>query len=258
MARLADIAATARATLGHIIRYISGGAVNEMPNRQYLDFSGNCTVNDDGVGIRVTIPEVPAGSVQVGQVETLPAGSMAYVTNSGTDIHAILNFGIPRGDPSTDIQSIAFGGTGASTAEGARENLSVPSLADLNAVASVSVKTVDDQSIAGIKTFTSSPVVPTATLGDNSTKTANTAFVATALAAVNGTVVHLAGDEVITGNKTFTGTVTLPENQVLPSSTVATTQALTDDSTKVATTAWVRDYIDQKLAEIYYYQRNGS
>lgn len=239
MARLADIVATARATVGHIIRYISGGAVNEMPNRQYLDFSGNCTVNDDGVGIRVTIPEVPAGSVQVGQVETLPAGSMAYVTNSGTEIHAILNFGIPRGDPSTDIQSIAFGGTGASTAEGARENLSVPSLADFNAVASVAVKTVDDQSISGIKTFATSPMVPTANAGDNSAKAASTAY-------VDVNTVHKAGNETISGEKTFTGTV------------IAVTQALTDDSTKVATTEWVRDYIDQKLAEIYFYQRNRS
>lgn len=162
MARLADIVATARATVGHIIRYISGGAVNEMPNRQYLDFSGNCTVSDDGTGIRVTVPDVPAGSVTVGNVSTLPYGSMAYVNNVGTPVHAILDFGIPRGSP-TDIQPIVLGGTGASTAEGARENLSVPSLDDFNALAS-----------------------------------------------------------------------------------------------NVATMEWVRDYIDQKLAEIYYYQRNGS
>ena len=239
MARLADIVATARATVGHIIRYISGGAANEMPNRQYLDFAGNCSVTDDGTGIRVTVPDVPAGSVTVGNVITLPSGSMAYVNNVGTPVHAILDFGIPRGDPSTDIQPIVFGGTGASTAEGARENLSVPSLADFNAVASVAVKTVDDQSIAGIKTFATSPMVPTASAGDNSAKAASTAY-------VDVNTVHKAGNETISGDKTFTGTV------------IAVTQALTDDSTKVATTEWVRDYIDQKLAEIYYYQRNRS
>lgn len=94
----ADIVATARATVGHIIRFITGGgAVNEMPNRQYLDFAGNCTVNDDGTGIRVTVPEVPAGSVTVGNVSTGAPGTMASVTNSGTPINAVLNFTIPQG-----------------------------------------------------------------------------------------------------------------------------------------------------------------
>ena len=39
------------------------------------------------------------------------------------------------------------------------------------------VYTAGDQTIAGVKTFSSSPIVPTATLGDNSTKAATTAFV---------------------------------------------------------------------------------
>lgn len=47
-------------------------------------------------------------------------------------------------------------------------------------------------------------------------------------------VLHLAGAETVTGNKTFNGTVTLK------STTTATTQAKTDNSTKVATTAFVK------------------
>jgi hypothetical protein len=39
------------------------------------------------------------------------------------------------------------------------------------------VYTVGDQTIAGVKTFSSSPIVPTPTLGDNSFKAASTAFV---------------------------------------------------------------------------------
>ncbi len=39
------------------------------------------------------------------------------------------------------------------------------------------VYTTGDQTIAGVKTFSSSPIVPTATLGDSSTKAATTAFV---------------------------------------------------------------------------------
>lgn len=41
------------------------------------------------------------------------------------------------------------------------------------------------QSIDGVKTFTSSPIVPTVTVGDNSTKVASTSFVAAAVAAAN-------------------------------------------------------------------------
>lgn len=39
------------------------------------------------------------------------------------------------------------------------------------------VRKTGDQTIAGIKTFSSSPIVPTPALGDNSTKVATTAFV---------------------------------------------------------------------------------
>lgn len=39
-----------------------------------------------------------AATVTVGEVKTLPAGSLAYVTNTGTINDAILNFGIPSGD----------------------------------------------------------------------------------------------------------------------------------------------------------------
>ena len=50
--------------------------------------------------------------------------------------------------------------------------------------------------------------------------------------AFDSTVVHLAGTETITGNKTFSGSVSLG------SSATATTPAASDNSTKVATTAW--------------------
>lgn len=48
------------------------------------------------------------------------------------------------------------------------------------------VDQVSAQSISGVKTFTASPLVPTATAGDISLKAASTSFVATALGAVGG------------------------------------------------------------------------
>lgn len=49
----------------------------------------------------------PAVSVKAGTVTTLPAGSAATVTNSGTNIDAIFDFGIPRGaDAQNDYEAM--------------------------------------------------------------------------------------------------------------------------------------------------------
>ena len=53
------------------------------------------------------IPEGEAGAatINVGSTTTLPAGSRATVTNSGTNENVILNFGIPAGLPGRDGQN---------------------------------------------------------------------------------------------------------------------------------------------------------
>ena len=49
-------------------------------------------------------------TVAVGTVSTLPAGSSATVTNSGTASNAVFNFGIPKGDTGEDGGVTTFGG----------------------------------------------------------------------------------------------------------------------------------------------------
>lgn len=44
-----------------------------------------------------TGPQGPSGTITVGTTTTLPAGSNATVTNSGTSTAAVFNFGIPKG-----------------------------------------------------------------------------------------------------------------------------------------------------------------
>jgi hypothetical protein len=108
-----------------------------------------------------------------------------------------------------------------------------------------------NQTVAGIKTFTSSPVVPTPSIEDDSTKVATTAWVtdlvetdtATLQSIANGQVpssigivtadniVTVSGTQGITGAKTFSVSPTVP------------TPPANDDSTKVATTEWVNDKI---------------
>lgn len=77
---------------------------------------------------------------------------------------------------SDDILYIGFGddGNGNST--------SIRTVAGVGAFLAL----VGNQTIAGIKTYTSSPLVPTPTAGDDSTKAASTAFVAAALAGAGG------------------------------------------------------------------------
>lgn len=60
-------------------------------------------VNPDPVNIKGPKGDT-ALSVEVGQTETLPGGTNAYVVNHGTNEDIILDFGIPRGDPGTGIE----------------------------------------------------------------------------------------------------------------------------------------------------------
>ena len=86
-------------------------------------------------------------------------------------------------------------------------------------------------------TFTGTPRVPTATSGSSTAQAASTQFVAAALNglpatfATNAAAVHKTGDETVAGVKAFTTSPTAP------------TPPPGDNTTKVATTAFVRDAV---------------
>ena len=107
-----------------------------------VDTNGDLSWSNDGglpnpetVNLRGAQGE--AATVQVGQVTTLPAGSQATVTNSGTNQAAVLNFGIPTGATGADgtdgaAATIAVGevttgaaGTQASVTNSGTENAAV-------------------------------------------------------------------------------------------------------------------------------------
>lgn len=98
-------------------------------------------INDpDSTSGIVTVPKV----IVSGETITIPSGRVAVLPNVQVD--------------------------GTLSIEG---EVFIPSGATLSKV----VETTGDQTISGVKTFTSSPIVPTPTTGDNSTKIATTAFV---------------------------------------------------------------------------------
>ena len=87
---------------------------------------------------------------------------------------------------------------------------------DLYAFDNSVVHLAGSETITGEKTFSVSPLVPTATSGDSSTKAASTEFVSAVSSdlqtqinakAADNAVVKLTGDQTITGLKTFTSNV---------------------------------------------------
>lgn len=100
---------------------------------------------------------------------------------------------------------------------------------DLYAFDSTVVKLTGNQKIDGTKTFSVSPVMPTPTSGDNSTKGATTAFVTTAITALRNNAVLLSGNQTIAGTKTFSSSPIIP------------TPAVSDNTQKGATTAYINN-----------------
>ena len=83
-------------------------------NFPYIGENGNWWYYDVEQGEYVDSGVDASITVTVGTTTTLPAGSNATVTNSGTATDPILNFGIPKGDK---------GDTGSSGATGATPNI---------------------------------------------------------------------------------------------------------------------------------------
>lgn len=85
-------------------------------NPPYIGENGNWYVWDTNTGAYVDSGVDASITVSVGTTTTLPAGSSATVTNSGTSTDPILNFGIPKGD------------TGAAGADGYSPEVTITSI----------------------------------------------------------------------------------------------------------------------------------
>ena len=104
---------------------------------------------------------------------------------------------------------------------------------DLYAFDSTVVHDTGNETVAGVKTFTSSPLVPTPSSGDNSQKAATTAFVKAQGYADDSSVVHKTGSETIAGVKTFSSSPRVP------------TEGIEDSSTRAASTAFVHNLLSR-------------
>lgn len=78
--------------------------VYDTASSQFVDTNINATGPQGATG--PTGPQGPQGdaaTIAIGTVTTLPAGSNATVTNSGTSEEAVFNFGIPKGQDGTGV-----------------------------------------------------------------------------------------------------------------------------------------------------------
>lgn len=92
------------ASSGHTIEDEDGTTMTQQPTLQFL----NAEITNDSVNDKTIVDckgskgdPGTAATVAVGTVTTLPAGSSATVTNSGTSSAAVFNFGIPKGTDGT-------------------------------------------------------------------------------------------------------------------------------------------------------------
>lgn len=85
-------------------------------NPPYIGANGNWYVWDTETSAYVDSGVDASITVTVGTTTTLPAGSSATVTNSGTGTDPVLNFGIPKGDTGAAGQNGTNGTDGVSPA----------------------------------------------------------------------------------------------------------------------------------------------
>ena len=95
--RVIELGADVLETVPEILeKYTEIEALSENP--PYIGANGNWFVWDTNTGAYVDSGVDASITVSVGTTSTLPAGSSATVTNSGTGTDPVLNFGIPKGD----------------------------------------------------------------------------------------------------------------------------------------------------------------
>lgn len=211
-ARVAAVRAvnTARSNALTAVSGAQGNAVDAVQTAQTTAVSAVNTAKDDALD---AISDATSGFVTLDTAQTI-SGAKAFSTSPTAPTPA-------TGDSTTKVATTAF--VTAAVAAGGSGN---------------AVLLTGDQSIAGVKTFQQSPVVPTVQAGDNSNNAATTAYVDNAVYDAKQDLLGVQKSVTSMADWTFNGTLS------------ASTPSAGDSSTKVATTQFVADAVATGLSSV--------
>ena len=180
-------------------------------------------------------------------------GLQGQINNTNSTVSNLTGVAELQSNKSTNVQTDATSDTKYPTVKALKvyvdqATLGVALATDLQGISSDLQRLGNEKANVASPTFTGTPVLPTGTIGvtqsaaDNSTKLATTAFVQTATAgiALQATVDAKADKN----SPTFTGTPSLPTG------TSGITQTAGDNSTKLATTAFVISAVQNYLPRL--------
>ncbi len=191
------------------------------------------------------VPVMPTGTIGVTQGASdnstkLATTAFVQLATTGIALQATVDAKADKNSPTfTGIPVMPTGTIGVT--QGASDNstkLATTAFVQLATTGIALQANVDAKADKNSPTFTGIPVMPTGTIGvtqastDSSTKLATTAFIKQAAAGVFSQInIDAKADK---NSPTFTG---IP---VMPTGTIGVTQASTDSSTKLATTAFIK------------------
>lgn len=103
------VPAVTKPVAGEIIYLLSFASENDFPSygmvrRLYFSHASNHIYRWNGTDYVDIVTDGEAATVEVGDVETLPAGSDATVENVGSLLNAVFDFGIPEGNGIASIE----------------------------------------------------------------------------------------------------------------------------------------------------------
>lgn len=234
---------------------VTAGTAYKVIQRSPLRFAGGQAMADVSTLVATLNSLGPIFNVATGASAPDPSlgADGQYAHQMATDIWWLKTAGVwvvsssPSGAPSLGAANI-FTNTTEATGVGTTAS----------AIFSGGVEILKKLFVTGIATFTASPIIPTATVGDNSTKAASTAFVlanSATLGAANtftnateatgaGTTaaaIFSGGVEIL--KKLFvTGIATFTASPIIPTATAL------DNTTKAASTAYVDRTTREKLS----------
>lgn len=180
-------------------------------------------------------------------------GLQGQINNTNSTVSNLTGVAELQSNKSTNVQTDATSDNKYPTVKALKvyvdqATLGVALATDLQGIASDLQRLGNEKANIASPTFTGTPVLPTGTIGvtqsaaDNSTKLATTAFVQTATA---GIALQANVDAKADKNSpTFTGTPSLPIG------TIGITQTSGDNSTKLATTAFVTSAVQNYLPRL--------